>query len=173
MSPSGQLSAQTLWRISNHGDLEGLGGERSDGRWHTAERSRRIVYLSENAATALIEALANLKGNPALFPESYQLMRVEVASSVSRLTVEDLPGVSLVENWRESLAETQAAGNAWLAGMGSALLQVPSAPAPESRNWLLNPLHADARGVRVESVRRIAYDKRLFRVGPVNAGPGR
>lgn len=165
MSTSGQLSAQTLWRISNHNDLEGLGGERSDGRWHTVERGRRIVYLSENAATALIEALANLKGNPALFPESYQLMQVEVAASVSRLTVEELPGVSLAEGWRASPAETQAIGNTWLTGTGSALLQVPSAPAPESRNWLLNPLHADARGVRMESVQRIAYDKRLFHVG--------
>ena len=36
-----------LWRISARRDLEGLGGEKADGRWHTAARGKRIVYLAE------------------------------------------------------------------------------------------------------------------------------
>ena len=51
-----------LWRISNHCDIQGMGGEKSDGRWHTAKRGKRIVYLSDHPAIALIEVLANLKG---------------------------------------------------------------------------------------------------------------
>jgi RES domain-containing protein len=72
-----------LWRISRHNDLAGLGGEKTDGRWHTAARGRRIVYLSEHPALALIEVLANLKGNPKLFPDAYQLMKVTVKEDVS------------------------------------------------------------------------------------------
>ncbi|MEA2543931.1 MAG: hypothetical protein QOH35_5297, partial [Acidobacteriaceae bacterium] len=44
-----------LWRISNHCDLQGMGGEKTDGRWHTAKRGKRIVYLSDYPALALIE----------------------------------------------------------------------------------------------------------------------
>jgi RES domain-containing protein len=74
---------RSLWRISNDCDLEGLGGERADGRWHTAARDKSIVYFSENPALALIEVLANLKGNPKLFPDAYQLMKVKAADIVS------------------------------------------------------------------------------------------
>ena len=60
-----------LWRISNCCDLEGIGGEKADGRWHTAARGKRILYLSEHPAIALIEVLANLHTNPNLIPETY------------------------------------------------------------------------------------------------------
>jgi hypothetical protein len=65
---------RVLWRISSHGDLTGLGGEKTDGSWHTAARGKRLVYLSEHPALALIEALANLQGDPKLFPDTYQLL---------------------------------------------------------------------------------------------------
>jgi RES domain-containing protein len=143
-----------LWRISNHPDLTGLGGERSDGRWHTAARGKRIVYLSEHPAVALVETLANLRGNPALFPERFQLLKVTLPDAAACPTIEAAG----------SIAETQAAGDAWLAGSATALLRVPSVPSPESWNYLLNPLHADARQVVVEWARSIAYDRRLFRL---------
>jgi RES domain-containing protein len=146
-----------LWRISNHADLSGLGGERSDGRWHTSARGKRIVYLSEHPAVALVESVANLRGNPALFPERFQLLKV-AAPDDSRVMEVD------TEMAAAEFTETQAAGNAWLAGRKSALLRVPLVPSPESWSYLLNPLHSDAREVAVEWARSIAYDKRLFRI---------
>jgi RES domain-containing protein len=148
-----------LWRISRHNDLAGLGGEKTDGRWHTAARGRRIVYLSEHPALALIEVLANLKGNPNLFPDAYQLMKVTVKEDVSEelLGLEELNG-----EWRDDLAATRSVGDAWLLVGRSALLAVPSAPSPESLNYLFNPLHSDASGLTVEWCRWIEYDKRLF-----------
>jgi RES domain-containing protein len=150
---------RSLWRISKHKDLEGLGGEKTDGRWHTAARGKRIVYLSEHPALALIEVLANLKGNPKLFPDTYQLMKVGAADNVSRETLE--PN-SLADNWRENGSETRSAGDSWLARTSSALLVVPSAASPESFNYLFNPLHPDAKGLTIEWSRWIEYDKRLF-----------
>lgn len=150
---------RVLWRIGNHGDLAGLGGEKTNGRWHTASRGKRIVYLSEHPALALIEALANLKGNPMLFPDTYQLMRIGVADGVSSDALD--PNI-LSNNWREDIGETRSAGDSWLANSRSALLAVPSGPSPESLNYLFNPLHADARGLSIKWNKRIAYDKRLF-----------
>jgi RES domain-containing protein len=155
------LGVRALWRISNHADLVGLGGERADGRWHSAGRGRRIVYLSEHPALALVEVLANLKGNPKLFPESYQMLRVEVAEGVSPRTV---AVDSLAEHWPEDVRGTRAVGDAWLEAGESAVLWVPSAVAPESWNVLLNALHPEARLVTVAWARRVAYDKRLFRL---------
>jgi RES domain-containing protein len=154
----------TLWRISRHDDLEGLGGERTDGRWHTAAKGRRVVYLSEHPAVALLEVLANLKGDPRLFPDTYRLMKIVAAPSVSV----EIAG-ALDEDWRESVEATRAMGDAWLASRRSALLRVPSAPSPESWNYLLNPLHAEAGQLVREWTRWVRYDRRLFHVvdGPL------
>lgn len=153
----------SLWRIGRHHDLEGLGGEKTDGRWHSAARGKRIVYFSEHPAVALIEVLANLKGNPLLFPDTYQLIKIDVADSVS---TKILASNILSKKWRENIGETQSAGDSWLADSRSALLAVPSAPSPESLNYLFNPIHADANGVVIEWRKWIEYDKRLFRIRP-------
>ena len=150
---------RTLWRISRHNDLAGLGGEQADGRWHTAARGKRIVYLSEHPALALIEVLVNLKGDPKLFPDVYQLAKVSVPDRISSGT---LAPDSLTPDWRQDLSLTRSAGDTWLASGSSALLSVPSAPSPESWNTLLNPLHPDARNLTLEWSKWIAYDQRLF-----------
>jgi len=150
-----------LWRISNRCELAGIGGEKADGRWHTAARGKRIVYLSEHPAVALLEVLANLHINPKLFPETYQLIKVIAVGDLPRETV---PPDRLSESWRENLRETQSVGDEWLAKQSGGLLFVPSVPSPESFNCLLNPLHPDAKKVEIEWCKWIKYDRRLFRV---------
>ena len=150
---------KALWRVSNHCDLAGFGGERTEGRWHTLTRGKRIVYLSEHPALALVETLANLKGNPTLFPDRFQLMKVAVSDAISTSETRHL-----TEHWREDVAGTRAIGDAWLERADAALLRVPSAPSPESINFLLNPLHPDATALAIEWCKWIRYDKRLFHV---------
>ena len=153
-----------LWRISNYADLTGVGGERTDGRWHTAERGKRIVYLSENAATALLEVLANLKGDPGLFPDHYQLLTIQVARKIQAETISD---TEIEAGWKEFHTFSRRLGDEWLARKTTALLRVPSVPAPESWNYLLNPLHPDAMHVQVALARAVRYDKRLFHLPPI------
>jgi RES domain-containing protein len=153
------LTDVNLWRISRHDDLHGLGGELADGRWHTAAKGKRIVYLSEHPALALIEVLANLKGNPLLFPDAYRLMKISVHPKVWSATPTTDP---LPETWRDDLTLTRTLGDAWLTARTSALLRVPSAPSPESFNYLLNPLHPDAQTLITDWTRWVTYDKRLF-----------
>jgi RES domain-containing protein len=150
-----------LWRISNHCDLQGMGGEKTDGRWHTAKRGKRIVYLSDYPALALIEMLANLKGNPKLFPDCYQLMKITVADQVATSALELH---CLLNNWRDDINQTKTIGDSWLAAGNSALLAVPSVPSPESVNYLFNPLHSDAQGVEIDWCKWIKHDKRLFHI---------
>ena len=117
------------------------------------------MYLSEHPALALIEVLVNLRGNPSFFPGSYQLMKIVAADSASTEVL--APGI-LASNWRENNKETQMLGDAWLDASSSALLAVPSAPSPESTNYLLNPNHVDAKSLTIEWSRCIQYDRRLF-----------
>jgi RES domain-containing protein len=154
-----------LWRVSNHCDLQGMGGEKSAGRWHTAERGKSVVYLSDHPALALIEVLANLKGNPQLFPDAYQLMKITVADKVATGALEFN---RLSDNWRDDENQTRSIGDSWLAGGRSALFAVPSVPSPESVNYLLNPLHPDAKGVEIEWCKWVKYDKRLFHLPKTN-----
>jgi RES domain-containing protein len=139
--------------------LAGFGGEKGSARWHTAAPGKRIVYLAEHPAASLLETLVNLKGNPQFFPESFRLLKVKAAENVSMLM---LAPELLSENWRDNKDETRSLGDRWLNERHSALLAVPSAPSPESTNYLLNPLHQEAEGVAIEWYKRIKYDKRLF-----------
>ncbi len=150
-----------LWRISNFNDLRGLGGELGVGRWHTPAAGKRIVYLAEHPALALIESLVNMRSHREFLPESFQLLKVEASDQVSQ---EAIGNDSLTPHWQEDFGETQAIGNAWLVRGETALLAVPSAPSPESINYLLNPRHPEAERVSVAWARQLRYDRRLFRV---------
>src|SRR5271166_3781436 len=59
--------------------------------------------------------------------------------------------------------DTVAVGDDWLASRRSAVLSVPSAIVPESRNLLLNPVHPDAERASIAAVRPFAFDGRLWR----------
>ena len=71
---------------------------------------------------------------------------------------------SLAEGWNAVPAGSVSAeaGNAWLDGLLSALLMVPSAIVPDEFNVLLNPRHADAAKVTATTVRPWTYDARLL-----------
>jgi RES domain-containing protein len=56
-------------------------------------------------------------------------------------------------------------GDAWLARREAALARVPSAIAPRTWNYLLNPEHPEAKQVVVAEVIQERFDNRLFRFG--------
>jgi len=150
-----------FWRISNFASLQGIGAEFESGRWHTAAPGKRLVYLSEHPAVALLENLANLDGDPRFFQQHFQLLKI---SSPDKTAVQEISSKQLSTIDAQDLATTQNLGDTWLASHASALLRVPSIPSPESWNYLLNPLHPDAGALKIESAHHIAYDKRLFRL---------
>lgn len=147
-----------LWRISNYADLSGNGGLKASARWHT--RGHRIVYLSSSPSAALLEILVHLEIEEDNLPRSYKLLEIEVPDSITIEKLEDW--ATLPENWPQKQALTRALGNKWLERNSSALLEVPSALAPHTRNFLLNPLHKDAARIMIISVSRQRFDRRLL-----------
>jgi RES domain-containing protein len=120
------------------------------------------VYLAESSSAALLETLVHLELDEKHRPESYQLLKVQAddAVEVERIGLEVLPA-----NWASTENVTQSLGDEWLKRTTTALLQVPSAIAPETWNWLLNPRHKDASGVRILTADTHLYDWRLFSKG--------
>ena len=145
----------SLWRISNYPSLSGEGGLHYSARWHTA--GRRIVYLAESPAGAMIEVLVHLELDETDWPRTFHLLQVEYPAGLTLETLKPTPAKS----WKTSLPATRKRGDEWLRSGRSALARVPSAILPETWNVLLNPDHPDAKQVRILRRLRAEYDPRL------------
>jgi RES domain-containing protein len=148
-----------LWRISDFSQLNGEGGLRYSGRWHTA--GHPIVYLAESAAGALLEVLVHLEVEDNDLPHPYNLLRVTVPA---QLEAERLY-FAQDEAWKSNIRMTRAIGDEWLQSARSAIAQVPSAIMPSTWNYLLNPGHPDAQRVEIVEVAPAQFDPRLLRKG--------
>lgn len=142
-----------LWRITNHPVLDGVGGLKASARWHL--RGRRVVYLAQNPASALLEILVHLQIKN--LSRNYTLLKIHIPDEVLIESVGELP-----ENWREDLTITRKLGDLWLVSQPSALLEVPSAIVPHTSNFLLNPEHTDASSITFTAEEH-PFDLRLLR----------
>jgi RES domain-containing protein len=145
-----------LWRISSHATLSGDGGLYASGRWHS--KGRRVVYLADHPASALLETLVHLEIDVEDFPTHYQLLAIDAPDDIAVSAVDE---ASLPADWRAQALMTRARGDDWLSAGASALLRVPSAIVPAASNVLLNPAHADASGLSIAAVARTPFDPRL------------
>jgi RES domain-containing protein len=142
-----------LWRISRHLDLSGRGGILDAGRWHHA--GRPVVYLAESPAGALLETCVHTSASD--IPPSFKLLKVVGSgASAGKIRLADLES-----GCTDRTAVTRDLGSAWLKGAATALLRVPSALVPETWNYLLNPVHADAPRFQIEESFRFPFDTRL------------
>lgn len=147
----------TIWRVSNHETLDGAGGLRASGRWHT--RGRRIVYCAPNPATALLEILVHAEIDLEDLPASYRYLEIEIPDETPR---ETLDPANLPPDWQTRLDLTRSAGDAWLDSLRTPLLIVPSVIVPETRNTLLNPHHPATASVRIRRIHTHPFDPRLL-----------
>jgi RES domain-containing protein len=148
----------TLWRVSNYASLEGTGGLYVSGRWHT--KGHPVVYCSEDPSTALLETLVHIEIDSEDRPENFQVLKIESSQEVS---IEPVDVEKLGSEWRSDLARTRGAGDEWLQSVRSLLLEVPSVLVPERRNYLINPVHADMKKLRISARYTHPFDQRLLR----------
>lgn len=145
----------TLWRISRRPTLDGAGGLIASARWHS--RGRRVVYLAESPAGALVEVLVHLEIDALHPPVGMKILKVdEDAASSLTFSLHSLP-----DNWTKDVTVTRHIGDEWLAAGTSALFRVPSVIVPETLNVLLNPEHPDAAKLTTVSVEDFDFDERL------------
>lgn len=123
------------------------------GRWN--KKGQAMIYTSERYSTAMLEKLVRLGEMPP--NQRYVEIDIPVGTSYEVVTKDSLPG------WHEqNCAISQDFGSRWLQESRSAILIVPSVVARMERNILINPSHADTKGILVGEEIPIWWDERLF-----------
>jgi RES domain-containing protein len=137
------------WRLCREpfADLTGEGARRYGGRWNSAGRA--VVYAASSASLAVLEVRVHLDLPPELLPPDYVLVAIDLGDT----EIEQIAGTP---------DDPQALGDAWLRARRSPVLQVPSSIVAECANFLINPAHPAASGIRIASSRRFAFDRRLW-----------
>jgi RES domain-containing protein len=93
-----------------------------------------------------------------VLPDGLKLIHVEYPSIVECESIEE---ADLAESWPANLEITRNCGDNWLLKCRTALITVPSAIAPNTRNFLLNPEHPDAYQVKIDRHFEFDLDRRL------------
>lgn len=141
-------------------DLSGKGAELSGGRWNSV--GRPAICASSSVALSTVEVSVHLPLG--ILPSDYVLISIWMpdTSDNAESTVTNL--TKLPANWRSYPfpKETQLAGDTFLQKGKTLALQVPSAAVAEDFNYIINPLHPDARQVKIEDIRPYEFDQRLF-----------
>lgn len=150
-----------VWRICRKmyakDALSGKGGLFVSGRWHS--RGRPIVYSAQSISLAALEMLVHTERSIA--PRDLVQVEISIPQAVQMIVI---LASRLQKGWQQYPApvELQEIGDTWLQAMTSAVLEVPSAVVPEESNYLINPLHPDAAGMKIVSVSPFVYDRRLL-----------
>jgi len=152
------------WRIYDHraayalqpnfDPLDGQGAALYPGRWNRA--GLPLVYTSQTPELAMLELLT--KVTPATFGVR---MAVEIELPADARVEDATPAVLelLLQGREEDLREV---GSSWALAGRSLALKVPSAVLPVSSNYLLNPAHPQAKGLRVVRQVPVSLDPRLL-----------
>ncbi|MCJ8208703.1 RES family NAD+ phosphorylase [Mucilaginibacter sp. RS28] len=150
-----------LYRIAREkyaDDLSGRGGLLTTARWHN---HLPVLYTSTQSSTCILEKLVHLETGE--IHHDLQMIEMTIPDSVTNLFVDpqDLP-----QNWNTYPGPRALAkiGNAWLTAKSSLLLYVPSVVDPFSQNVLINPLHEEARELKIESITPFRFDERLYKL---------
>jgi RES domain-containing protein len=147
-----------LYRITRERhayDLSGKGGLLSSARWHD---HMPVIYASVNSSTSILEKLVHMQQTEI----HHDLVMVTLLANddwdSEIITTEQLrPGW---DNYPAPLMLKQI-GNAWLSGVSSPMLFVPSVIDKYAQNVLINPLHPVCTGLNVIETIPFTFDTRL------------
>jgi len=139
-----------VWRLARliHAGLDGEGARMFGGRWNSP--GRPMIYASSSPSLAVLEVRVHLDLPLDMLPRDFHLISIDLGN----LAIEDASA--------DAMDDPVSYGELWLAEGRSSALKVPSFIVPEDGNVLINPLHPDARGIKVISQRPFRFDPRLF-----------
>jgi RES domain-containing protein len=139
-------------------DLSGQGAFLYGGRWNY--KGERMLYTSENPSLALLENLVHLQGLRIL----PQLVLVELEIGTETQNLEEISPEKLPTEWKKNPAPNslKEMGSEFLERMKSPVLVVPSVVVPWDKNLLINPLHPEAKSLRITKMEEFAAEERLF-----------
>lgn len=149
-----------LYRITQEkyaDDLSGNGARLYGGRWNS--EGLFAYYTSSSRSLALLEILAHTPAK-LLSEKNYLLITLNIPNSVKTVILDKS---LLTVGWDapDTRPLTKKMGDKFLKAKEGFLFCVPSVLMPEENNYVINPLHADMRKVRLVNKRRIEFDARI------------
>ncbi|MCC6726785.1 MAG: RES family NAD+ phosphorylase [Saprospiraceae bacterium] len=125
-------------------------------RWNSP--GRFVLYTAGTRALACLE---NVVHRISLgLNQLFKTMVIEVPDAIflEKIIAEQLP-----DGWHDfnNYYITQQLGDAWLDGMKSAVLAVPSAIVPAEKNFLFNIQHPDFQKVKLIRTEDFVFDPRI------------
>ncbi len=149
-----------LYRIAQEKyaeDLSGNGARLFGGRWNS--EGQFALYTSFTRSLALLETLAHTPAK-LLQAKTYLLITLFIPDTT---VIQSIEAKKLPHGWNdvEISPFTQKTGDQFLIAKKNMALAVPSVLIPEELNYVLNPLHADFKKVKIVNKRRIRFDNRV------------
>ena len=146
-----------VFRISNElykEDISGNGAAINGSRWNS--KGTRMVYTGEYISLVILESLVHLRTID--IPDKQYLLQIELPDS----DFSEVKQSKIKDNWQQHLNYTQWMGDQFILANQSLILKVPSAIVPQEHNFLINPLHAEFKKVKVVKIELLELDKRLL-----------
>ena len=138
-------------------DLSGNGAKLFGGRWNS--RGIPMLYVSEHISLAVLEMLVNNQFKD--FSIELCLIRISIPDTIE---IKEIKLNKLKLEWNEDFSYSKFIGNEFIKSMNNLILKVPSAVIGEEHNFLINPLHADFKKIKIADTKQFKTDERLFTI---------
>ena len=150
----------TVYRICNpqfSEDLSGTGAKLYGGRWNT--KGIAMLYASEHISLSVLEMLVHNRFTD--FVIDLSLLHLAFADTI---IIKEVKNNKLKTDWIADVEYTQFMGDQFIKAGTHAILKVPSAVIKEEYNFIMNPLHADFKKIKITQIHSFSTDKRLFSI---------
>lgn len=152
----------TAWRITQSAYADnaftGLGAWLEGARWN--HKGIYMVYTAESISLAALELVVHLPEEALLYHHYVHIPVTFDSKQVMTLEPSKLPS-----DWHHNPPpeSTQKIGSGWAKKRKHLVLKVPSSVIPEEHNYLINPLHSEAKGLRIGKAEPFKFDLRIKR----------
>jgi RES domain-containing protein len=149
-----------VYRLSNaeySHDISGTGAKLMGARWNS--KGIPVLYTSAHISLAVLEMLVNTDFKD--YAIALDLLYINIPDQVKVTSID----LSILNNkWKEDFDYTRYIGDEIFKQKESVLIKVPSAVIQEEYNYLVNPLHADFKKIKIIKTKSFWPDERLFKI---------
>ncbi len=149
-----------VYRISNAAfsdDISGTGAKLNGARWNS--KGIPVLYTSQFLSLAVLEMLVNTNFKDYAIALNLMYINFPDTQSITNIDLKHLKN-----NWRDDFEYTRYMGDEFFKQKETLILKVPSSVIQEEYNYLVNPLHADFKKMKLVKTKSFWPDERLFKI---------
>jgi RES domain-containing protein len=147
-----------LTRKKFSSSLSGKGAAIKGARWNSI--GVELIYTAANRSLAMAEVAVHF--TLATLPADYMMMVIEIPDDIK---IKEADVKDLQANWNDfpHPSSTQTFGDQFVSENKFCLLKIPSVVTQGDYNLLINPNHPDFTRIKIMSVEKFPFGKRIFK----------